>query len=180
MRLFLAILLNDSVRHALKDVQKDLLARGAKGRFSRPENLHLTLAFLGELPHTALPAIKDCMEEAVGGIPSPTILSFETLGFFRRREGDLYYMSAASDPWLLQLQKQLIHALENAGISYDKKPFRPHLTLGRNVKFPSGPPAAPSVPYAVPDLPVSSIALMESRRVNGVLTYTPCHQVYLP
>ena len=175
MRLFLAILPNPPVRRALEAVQKNLLAQGAKGRFSRPENLHLTLAFLGELPHAALPRIQRCMEEAV--IPGPAVLSFETLGFFHRRDGNVCYISAAPSPWLLRLQKQLAGALDKARISYDPKPFRPHLTLGRNIKFPPGAPTP--VQYPVPDLPVSSIALMESHRVNGVLTYTLRHQVPL-
>ncbi|MBQ1351407.1 MAG: RNA 2',3'-cyclic phosphodiesterase [Oscillospiraceae bacterium] len=178
MRLFLAILLNEPVRKALEAVQEDLIACGAKGRFSRPENLHLTLAFLGELPRSSLPKIETCMAEAATGLPLPAVLSFAALDRFRRRDGDLYYVQAAASPWLLQLQRQLTRALDRAGLPYDKKPFRPHLTLGRNIVFPPG-VSPPSIRHAVPDLPVASIALMESRRVNGVLTYTPCHRARL-
>ena len=159
-------------------MQRDLIAHWAKGRFSRPENLHLTLVFLGELPPSSLPKIETCMAEAAAGLPLPAVLSFAGLDRFRRRDGDLYYMQAVASPWLLQLQRQLTRALNRAGLPYDKKTFRPHLTLGRNIIFPPG-GSAPSIRHAVPDLPVSSIALMESRRENGVLTYTPCHRVRL-
>lgn len=48
MRLFVAILFPEPVRKALMDTMAQMRAQGAHGNFTRPENLHLTLAFLGE------------------------------------------------------------------------------------------------------------------------------------
>ena len=57
MRLFVAIEFDEKTKSKMIDVQDQLRAAVLHGNFSRPENLHLTLAFLGEVP-----------EERVGGI----------------------------------------------------------------------------------------------------------------
>ena len=49
MRLFLAVNFDDATKHRIQAVQQRL-REVAQGDFSRPENLHLTLAFLGEVP----------------------------------------------------------------------------------------------------------------------------------
>lgn len=50
MRLFLAINLNNEMRDALIDAQNDMYESGVRGNYSPEENLHLTLAFIGEYP----------------------------------------------------------------------------------------------------------------------------------
>ena len=51
MRLFIAVQLNDTMRDALGSVQSFLRRHGVRGNFTRAENLHLTLAFVGEYAH---------------------------------------------------------------------------------------------------------------------------------
>lgn len=48
MRLFVAVLLSEPMRQALLDTMAQMRAQGARGNFTRKENLHVTLAFLGE------------------------------------------------------------------------------------------------------------------------------------
>ena len=48
MRLFIAIKLNSEIRNALTDVQKHLIRRGIRGNYTNTDNLHITLAFIGE------------------------------------------------------------------------------------------------------------------------------------
>ena len=50
MRLFIAINLSDEMRSALIDAQNDMYESGVRGNFSPEENLHVTLAFIGEYP----------------------------------------------------------------------------------------------------------------------------------
>ena len=50
MRLFLAFALSGAMRNALQEVQDDLRRAGVRGNYTPPENLHLTLAFIGEYP----------------------------------------------------------------------------------------------------------------------------------
>ena len=51
MRLFIAILLDKNVRDGLRGMQNELRRRGVEGNYTRAENLHLTLAFIGEYPN---------------------------------------------------------------------------------------------------------------------------------
>ena len=50
MRLFLAVNLSPEMKNALTDVQRAMYDRGVRGNFTAAENLHLTLAFIGEYP----------------------------------------------------------------------------------------------------------------------------------
>ena len=52
MRLFIAILFEENIINALTHFQDNLKAKGVKGNFSRRENLHITLAFIGEYGNT--------------------------------------------------------------------------------------------------------------------------------
>ena len=50
MRLFIAVNLSPEMKNALTDAQRMMYDRGVRGRFTPEENLHLTLAFIGEYP----------------------------------------------------------------------------------------------------------------------------------
>ena len=50
MRLFIAIQLSGKMKEALLDIQGQLRRLGVRGNYTPPENLHLTLAFIGEYP----------------------------------------------------------------------------------------------------------------------------------
>ena len=50
MRLFVAIQLNEKVKHSLLSIQEKLRRLGVRGNYTPPENLHLTLAFIGDYP----------------------------------------------------------------------------------------------------------------------------------
>ncbi|MGI6498882.1 MAG: RNA 2',3'-cyclic phosphodiesterase [Oscillospiraceae bacterium] len=178
MRLFIGALLDDPVGLALRSVQDDLHARSLKGRFPDLGNLHLTLAFLGELPEAALDLVKACMDKTVSGFGAPFFLSCSHIGLFPRRGGDLYYAGFSPSPKLIRLHTRLTGALADAGVPYDPKPFLPHVTLGRNVTLQPG-ASAQSIPIAVPALSVSAIALMESARAQGAPVYTKRHFAYL-
>ena len=61
MRLFIALPLCGDARQALLDVQQDMRNQGVRANFSRAENLHLTLAFLGELEGEAVRAAQEAV-----------------------------------------------------------------------------------------------------------------------
>lgn len=66
MRLFAALQLSEDMKSALADTAAELAKLG-KGRFTRTENLHLTLAFIGETPASdaAVEALGDWMRPAL-------------------------------------------------------------------------------------------------------------------
>ena len=116
MRLFLAIQLSPAVREALLTAQ-DALRRQGRGSFPPPENLHLTLAFLGEAedPARARAALSEVscrpFSLAVGGPP----------GHF----GDLWWAGVRADPALEELAVSLQADLRSRGFCQEDRPWLP-------------------------------------------------------
>ncbi len=175
MRLFAAICFPEEIKARLEEVLTEL-SRQAEGNFTRPENLHLTLAFLGETPR--LRAAQAAMHSVKG---SPFVLTAKGLGRFRRPGGDICWMGLLPCPELLAVQEQLASALRAAGFPLEGRPFTPHLTLGREVLLHPG-FRLDTFSQTLPDLriPVKRLCLMESRRDGGKLVYREISAVELP
>lgn len=172
MRLFIAVLLPNEARSKLMETIRQLKAHTQDGRFTQEENLHLTLAFLGELPANRISAIKKAMEDVKH---LPFSLSFQQLGRFKREGGDIYWLGVPrqSQQPLQLIYSQLSAGLTREGFKLESRSFEPHLTLGRqivvNPEFDRN-QFSQSLPALT--VPVSKISLMKSERLNGRLTYT--------
>ena len=164
MRLFIAINFSDETRSQLLALRDELRIRSVRGNFSSPENLHLTLAFLGECDAGQLQSAKTAMD-AVSF--SPFELSARRVGRFRRDGGDIWWVGLGESNELLGLQRELTDKLINAGFSLDKRKYTPHVTLGREV-------VTDAVPWNIEPFgeTVKGIELMKSERIGGKLTYT--------
>lgn len=182
IRAFIAIDLPPDVKAALGHVAATLgegLPRGTV-RWVRPEQMHLTLAFLGDTPVEKLPEIEAALD-TITTQQQPFALALDGVGCFpnRRRPRVVWVGLAAagggeSAP-LLVLKAALDEALTPLGWLPEDKPFRAHLTLGR-VKDER---AAQGIEWTadVPPLtvPVTAIHLIESQlRPEGPL-YTIRH-----
>ena len=169
MRLFIAINFNDEVKRRILDVQARLRAQSIKGNFTRPENLHLTLAFLGETPESKLSAVSKIIE---GIKSSPFELSFKRTGYFTHSRKELWWIGAEKNsPEVLLLEnihRQFIDQLPKAGVPVDERAFNVHITIGREVKH-SSPITLDCSEITVK---VDRISLMKSENVRGILTYT--------
>ncbi len=169
MRLFVAINFNDETRTELAKIQRNVRSSAPRGRFPNPANFHLTLAFLGECDTKQLHAAQSVLSSTVF---APFILTFERVGRFKRHGGDLWWAGIALTSELQRLQAVLSKGLTAVGFSLDMRPYRPHVTLARQVldsiAVPSPPPFSEEV---------RSVELMESTRVNGRLTYIPIFSV---
>lgn len=165
MRLFCSIGFDTDVIAGLLQAQQLLRACGGNGNFSSPENLHLTLAFLGEVEPCRVPAIQAAMAAAAG---APFSLIFDRLGAFPQQDEALWYIAPQPSPPLAALQRRLSRQLTVAGFALEQRAFKPHLTLARRVR-PAGllPPAPAPVTARV-----TNMELMLSHRPGGRLTYT--------
>jgi len=159
MRLFVACPMSPEMRRALLWVQESLRGQVRSAGFSRPENLHLTLAFLGETEH-----VGDAAEVVSRICCAPFPLELEGTGCF----GDVWWAGVSPSPALAALAASLRAGLRAAGFSPDKAPFRPHITLARRVRASAVPAVA--VPHAA--MTVSRVCLMKSERLDGRLVYT--------
>lgn len=118
MRLFTAILLNDEMKNALLNMQDGMRERGVLGNFIPEENMHLTVAFIGDYsdPQNVLDVIDDSAFR-------PVKLQLDGIGSF----GELWYAGLQENKALYAYVKRLRHGLANAGIPFDRKRFTPHI-----------------------------------------------------
>ncbi len=177
MRLFIAINLNGETKDYLTAAIQELKTKAVKGNFTRRENLHLTLVFLGELDSDKLGAIKSAMNRVKG---EPFGLSFSGFGKFKRNGGDIHWAGVDRSEALFSVQKQLTEELEKEGFKLEDRTYSPHLTLGREVRL-----ADPSkdiygaLAAEKREMTASRISLMISERVNVKLTYSEIYGVDL-
>ena len=133
MRLFIALELPEETRAAVNRDAREIAQRWTSGRLTAPENYHLTLAFLGEVPADRLAAVTEAMEAC----PSPPLaLAVDEPGRFRQRDGDVIWRKIRGGNALASLQRRLARELERRGFSLEKRPYVPHLTVARKAVFP--------------------------------------------
>jgi 2'-5' RNA ligase len=133
LRLFVACEVPDDAKQAIGEVIDKLKAKSGKAvRWVNPEGVHVTLKFLGEVPVKRLPAIKLAIQEAVVG-HQPFELELSNIGTFGGREGlRIMWVGVAGDVLRLEALVRAVNAaLAVVGFEPERRPFRPHLTLGR-------------------------------------------------
>lgn len=162
MRLFIAIPFEKEVRDRLTDLQETLKAGGIRGRFTPSENIHMTLAFIGD--YADPDRILDIMETVSF---RPFTLQPEGLQHFR----DLYLLRVRENPALSSYVRRLRRALSDEEIPFDRKKFRPHITLARKVIMPEQGLRMPAMMPAG-DAEVRRISLMRSDRGRHGMIYT--------
>ena len=159
MRLVIAIQLNEEAKQAIEDVQEVLRWQNIQGKYSPRENLHVTLAFIGEYgdPDNVL----DVMEDTEF---NPFTISLDKVGDF----GELFWAGISDSPELTNYVKRLRKGLADAGIPFDRKKFSPHITLVRkpiykNWHYDRAPKG---------NMTVDCISLMKSERGKNGMIYT--------
>lgn len=160
MRLFIAIELEPEFRAALMELQTQMRRAGMTGRFTKEENLHLTLAFIGDYGDP------DRVLDVMAGVPfEPMSLRLSGFGRF----GDLYWAGLKESPALTVYVTRLRRALAENGIPYDRKRFSPHITLLRRGEEGRGRPI-----LTVPEMRMEAawVSLMQSRPGKNGMVYT--------
>jgi 2'-5' RNA ligase len=172
VRLFIAVDFSAEIKEELYAAVRLLETSCLGGMWTRKENLHLTLAFLGEVPDRRAAAARKAMETPRC---APFSLRFSGAGRFRRAEGDLYWLGIETAGALEELAADLHRALRKEGFVLEDRPFVPHLTLGRRVRAAQQDAPLRVLNEQTPALSVlvDTISLMRSERVEGRLVYTP-------
>jgi len=133
MRLFVAIDIPEEIRNALAEAAGQLRPAAPGARWVRPESLHLTVKFIGELPETQLDAIKSAL--AAANKPAAFPLGLYGLYFFPDKRfprvlatfvhGEQGHRETA------ELTKQIDFQLSPLKIPREERAYRGHLTLAR-------------------------------------------------
>ncbi len=130
MRVFVAIELPEGLREVLAAEQARFRNAAADGRWTRPEGIHLTMKFLGEVPDDQVVRIK----RALAGIGrfEPFTVQVKGFGFFPdAQRPHVFYAGIDAPPRLAQLAARVEAALAPLGFPPEKRAFSPHLTLVR-------------------------------------------------
>jgi len=175
VRAFIGIPVSDEVRAALAGLQRELGRCSARVKWTEPENIHLTLRFLGEMDDQMAERVKTAMDEAAGGGPIP--FRVDGVGSFPPRGKPRVIWAGVSDGAgaVSELQTKLEAALDPLGFEKERR-FVPHLTIGR-VKAPQG--AEELIPRIerhagtqFGSCTASEMVLFESRLTPGGAVYT--------
>ena len=172
MRLFVAVELHEEVLTAAEALISDVrgraarLAPAARITWLTRERLHLTLAFIGELPESQMPPLVIALGEAAD---SPAFaIRIAGLGAFppRGRPRVLWAGITEGHDLLVAAASRVAAALSSCGVRSEERPFRPHLTLAR-VREPAALRAdalfAGLEATVVGSTPVGAITLFQSR-----------------
>jgi len=116
----------------ISGIQEKLKAAGADVSWTRPEGMHLTLKFFGEIEDKRIPKIEKALDAVVDGIPTFT-LSVSGMGTFpdMRRPRVIWIGLKEDGGNLLRLQKGVEEDLKKTGFPSEDRRFTPHITLGR-------------------------------------------------
>ena len=162
MRLFIAIWFDEEMLDSLVEIQDDLMRSGVKGSYTPRENLHMTLAFIGE---------NDDPEQILEVMKNVPLRSFSVklsgYGPFR----DMFFANLEENENLRDYVKRLRKALVDEEISFDRKKFLPHVTLVRRAECSKGKALLPEPGESEP-MRVNGISLMKSERGRHGMIYT--------
>ena len=134
VRAFVAIGISQEAREVLADVINRLQQRGVSGiRWVRPEGVHLTLKFLGDVDAGLLEGILAAMERAAQGTASLSLALSGIGAFPSPKSPRVLWVGLGGELELLrELQARIDKELHQAcGFSRERRAFTPHLTLGR-------------------------------------------------
>lgn len=165
-RLFFALVPDTETRGRLADISASL--PGELGRRVRPENLHLTLVFVG----SADSELADCLQSRAATVEPPEFcFTLDLLGHFPR-SGVLWLGSRERSRPLLDLVGALVAALEPCGFRPERRPFAPHVTLMRKVRRRGRLPELDALEWRVREFVLmESITTDEGVRYQAVSTH---------
>lgn len=160
-RVFFALWPDEGVRGELARAAK-LLHGACGGRITRPENVHLTLVFLGDIERRRL----DDLREAAAGVRAPAhVLPLERFGWFRRNR--VAWAGPEHTPAeTLELVHGLEAALKQARFAFDVRPWEAHITLLRKAECGKSLPGLAPVRW-----PLREFVLVESELSPGGSVY---------
>ncbi len=161
MRLFIAILLDQKLKDLAMDIQDDFRMEQIRGNYTPEENLHLTLAFIGEYsdPEKVLELL-----HKIEFSPFPIMMN--KIGCF----DDLWWAGFESSEALNNLVRNIRHVLADEEIPFDRKKFKPHVTLLRKAEYIAQRPAP--IVFDHEQMQVKKISLMRSTRGKHGMIYT--------
>jgi 2'-5' RNA ligase len=132
IRAFICFKLPERIISSICRLQKSMQNSGLQVRWVRPENIHLTIKFLGNIRVSDINDIEIAVQETAANF-SPLLLSAGGSGVFPniRKPRVIWTGIEGQRKELVDLQKMLADKLECIGFPKETRPFKGHLTIGR-------------------------------------------------
>lgn len=183
MRLFIGLELSKDVKTKLLDIQQKCRPTIQSGRFHQSENFHLTIRYLGEVDPQQKVKLEEVIEKAAGNAEEIRFV-IDKLNVFVKKNTFILWAGLPFNKTLNDLYFCVEHALlEYTDYEKEFRPFSPHITLGRNIRFKE----KMSLEYLPDKLPqfspfsssINYLTLFESSNSNGRLNYLPIYRAPL-
>jgi len=134
MRIFIGIKFDKTTIEKISQSLKPFKEFPTPIRWVKPENVHLTLKFIGEVNEEKKIQIEEVLSKISFQADSVEI-SISGFGKFGQREDlNIFWAGIKNNPELNSIYNQIEKALSNININRETRSFKPHLTLGRNKK----------------------------------------------
>ncbi|HET6841449.1 MAG TPA: RNA 2',3'-cyclic phosphodiesterase [Candidatus Angelobacter sp.] len=129
MRVFVALDIPGEIRARLAEYVERVRTYAPDARWVKPESLHVTLKFVGEVDAPLLQLIKDALRPVKA---SPFEVKFAGIGYFPgAKSARVFWAGVHAPDTLAHLAASIDGQLEHLGITPEKAAYRPHLTLAR-------------------------------------------------
>ncbi|MGV8074602.1 MAG: RNA 2',3'-cyclic phosphodiesterase [Syntrophobacteraceae bacterium] len=135
IRTFIAIDLPSTVREAIGKLESELRGTQASVRWVRPESIHLTLKFLGNVSQEQVEGIQKALQEVASAVAPFRLQPIGCGAFPSVKQARIVWVGLGGvdgkGDKLLGLQQAVEKALIPLGFKEEDRSFKPHLTLGR-------------------------------------------------
>ncbi|WP_162925741.1 RNA 2',3'-cyclic phosphodiesterase [Isoalcanivorax indicus] len=145
MRCFLGLPPDPRLVTALRQQVQRWQHAGIPARWVPEGNWHLTLVFLGDLPTAAQAALMALCQQISEQHP-PQTLPITRAGRFPDRRGHFLAAEGDAPSALTALRAQLAEGCQHLGLAVETRPFRPHITLARDLAHDRSHDLAPPSP----------------------------------
>jgi len=131
MRCFIAIELPEAVKSTLSGIEEELKKSKADVRWVKPDNVHLTLKFFGNIEEKKTEKIIEIMESICNQY-APFTIEIKGMGTFPNiKSPRVLWVGIEGNDTLKTLQKEIENKMESIGFEREDRAFTAHLTLGR-------------------------------------------------
>jgi 2'-5' RNA ligase len=179
MRLFVAVELDDATREAVREEQRlasKELGRKSSLRLIDPQQVHLTLVFLGEVSATLLDPLTDLMKQPIVGT-APFRIGIGGLGVFPPHGSPrvLWLGLTEGARQMIDLHREVSARVAVLRIPLEERTFRPHLTIGRwrHARPSDRPRLDHDTPAREAEMTVDRVTLFESRLSSQGASHFP-------
>lgn len=182
LRTFIALDMPPEVKAAIASYVQPFKSLRGRVSWVKPENLHLTLKFLGDTPANRVEEIATALQE-IAAATTAFSANIVGAGAFPNGEKPRVLWVGLSEPaeTLLQLAQAIDAQMHRFGFAKEKRAFAPHLTIGRvkDARIPEVIRALQAKPFAAMSAEFGEIIFMQSELNSTGSIYTPLQKLQL-